>query len=120
MRSTIEAEDRYVEGPNVRWLMEDGVYLFPSGPVRESRDEFRAFVDRHDVKYVIAEMDSMHKFRYRGGLIDRQLKFQGVLDFDPQAGIRELDVPENWHKVLEDQNGIVEYIVYKVKPRTES
>ncbi|MEM7502621.1 MAG: glycosyltransferase family 39 protein [Pseudomonadota bacterium] len=120
MRRNIGAEDRYVEGPNVRWLLEDGVYLFPSGPVRESRDEFRAFVDRHGVKYVIAEMDSMHKFRYRGGLIDRQLKFQGVLDFDQQAGIRELDVPDNWHKVLEDQNGIVEYIVYEVKPRSES
>lgn len=120
MRSNIGKEDRYVEGPNVRWLMQDGVFVFPSAPVRESRDKFRAFVDRNSIRYVIAEMDSMHKFRYRGGLIDRQLKFEGVLDFDQQAGIRELDVPQNWRKVLEDQDGIVEYIVYEVTPPAES
>ena len=87
MRSTIGAEDRYVEGPNVRWLLEDGMYTCSHRVRFASREtSSRAFVDRHDVKYVIAEMDSMHKFRYRGGLIDRQLKFQGVLDFRSAGG----------------------------------
>ena len=120
MRDNIGELDRYVEGPNFRWLLRDGVFLYPPGEVRESRDRFDAFVRHHDVRYVIAEMESMHRHRYRGGQIDRQLKFEGILQFDQKRGIQELEIPDGWTKVAEDSDGIVEYIVYEVSAGTQS
>ena len=113
MRANVGETDRYVEGPNMRWVMENGVHLYPPAALRESKDAFLEFVRDHDVRYVIAEMESMHKYRYRGR-IDRRLKFDGILEFDEQQGILELNVPADWIRVASDDDGIVEFIIYEI------
>ena len=56
----------------------------------------------------------MHFWRYRG-TFDRRLQFEGILDFDAENGIREVQVPDDWSRVASDEEGTVEYIVYEVQ-----
>jgi len=113
MRANVGESDRYVEGPNTRWVLKRGKHLYPPSELRSSPDGFLAFIRASDVKYVIAEMKSMHLWRYRGR-IDRRQQFEGLLEFDAERGIQELDIPDDWKKVAVDDNGIVEYVVYEV------
>jgi 4-amino-4-deoxy-L-arabinose transferase-like glycosyltransferase len=114
MRANIGKDDRYVEGPNWRWVLEDGTHIFPPYPARISATEFVEFVRNNDIRYVIAETKSMNLWRYRG-TFDRRLQFEGILDFEAESGIDELDVPSEWTKVAADEEGAVNYIVYEVE-----
>jgi hypothetical protein len=113
MRANLDDDDMYVEGPNWRWVIENGKAIYPPERFRMSPEAFQDFISEYDVNYVVAEMKSMHLWRYRGRQ-DRRLKFDGILDFDPERGIQELAVPSNWTKVAIDGDGIVEYIIYEV------
>lgn len=113
MRANLDDDDMYVEGPNWRWVFENGKAIYPPEQSRASPEAFQNFINEYNVDYVVAEMKSMHLWRYRGRQ-DRRLKFEGILDFDAKRGIQELDVPPNWTKVSVDDDGIVEYIVYEV------
>jgi hypothetical protein len=114
MRANVGKDDRYVEGPNWRWVLEDGSHIFPPYPARISATEFVEFVRNNDIRYVIAETKSMNLWRYRG-TFDRRLQFEGILDFEAESGIDELDVPSEWTKVAADEEGAVDYIVYEVE-----
>ena len=55
----------------------------------------------------------MNFWRYRGRF-DRRLQFEGILEFDPESGIQEIDVPDDWVVAAIDNDGIVEYSCYDV------
>jgi hypothetical protein len=117
MRENIQEDDRYVEGPNIRWVFRNGKHIYPPHHSRISADGFVEFIRENDIKYVIAESKSMHLWRYRGRF-DRRLQFEGILEFDRDAGIRELALPEDWTRVAFDEDGIVDFVVYEVMDRS--
>ena len=85
--------------------------MYPPNTVRSSSKDFVSFIINHEVRYVIAENESMQRNRYRGG-IDRRLQFEGILEFDDKHGIVEVKIPDNWRKVKADTDGSVDFIVF--------
>jgi len=61
--------------------------------------------------------DAKHELAIAAYRINRPRESIRLLrEFDPDRGIIELDVPDYWHTAAVDSEGIVEYIVYEIRP----
>ncbi|MFQ5902164.1 MAG: ArnT family glycosyltransferase [Candidatus Binatia bacterium] len=113
MRLNIAGETIYTEGPNLNWQLEKGKWILGPNEPREDMEQFKVFVRRLNVAYVIFDWYSLTVSRYRGH-VDRRKLIEGYVELDPARGLvprREIDGWQLWYK---DRRTPVKFLVYKV------
>jgi len=113
LRSNLNEDDKYIEGPNFNWQLEKGTWFIAPINKRKSIEEFNSFIKQHDITYIVIDWYSLTVSRYRGENLDKRKKLDGYFNLDSKKGIVQQKSVDGWRLVYKDHRPKVEFMVFK-------